>query len=83
MGDGGCNFCKMSQTCGRSERREPENGRLKRGINSKIHLAVDAAGMPVRVIVTDGTTADYTQAESLIKGLKAGFLLADNGYDSD
>jgi transposase len=53
------------------------------GLNSKVHLAVDAAGMPVRIIITDGTTADCTQAESLITGLNAGFLLADKGYDSE
>jgi transposase len=39
--------------------------------------------MPVRIIVTDGATADCTQAEQLITGLNAGFLLADKGYDSD
>jgi transposase len=39
--------------------------------------------MPVRIIVTDGTTNDSTQAESLITGLNAGYLLADKGYDSD
>jgi IS5 family transposase len=51
-----------------------------RGGNSKIHLAVDANGMPVRIIITDG---DSTQAESLITGIDAGYLLADKGYDSD
>jgi transposase len=44
---------------------------------------VDATGMPVRIIVTDGTTADCTQAESLITGIDAEYLLADKGYDSD
>jgi transposase len=83
MVNGGCDIHQMPRTRGGSERREPENGRLKRGLNSKIHLAVDATGMPVRIIVTDGTTADCTQAELLITGLKAGFLLADKGYDSD
>jgi IS5 family transposase len=39
--------------------------------------------MPVRIIITDGTTADCTKAESLIAGLDAGYLLADKGYDSD
>ena len=48
-----------------------------------MHLAVDAHGMPVRVIVTEGTTADCTQADCLIEGLTAGQLLADKGYDSD
>ena len=48
-----------------------------------MHLAVDAHGMPVRVIITEGTTADSTQASELIKGLKAEHLLADRGYDTD
>ena len=38
--------------------------------------------MPVRVIVTEGTPAERTQASELIKGLKAEHLLADKGYDT-
>ena len=48
-----------------------------------MHLAVDAHGMPVRVIITEGTTADCTQACRLIEGLTAEQLLADKGCDSD
>lgn len=48
-----------------------------------MHLAVDAHGMPVRVIVTQGTTADCTQASRLIEGITAEQLLADRGYDSN
>ena len=29
-----------------------------RGLNTKIHLAVDAHGMPVRFFITDATVAD-------------------------
>jgi transposase len=39
--------------------------------------------MPVRVLITQGTTADCTQACRLIEGLTAEYLLADRGYDSD
>ena len=39
--------------------------------------------MPVRVVVTAGTTADCTQAIALIDGITAQFLLADRGYDSN
>ena len=39
--------------------------------------------MPLRVIVTDGTCADCTQAQPLIVGMTAEHLLADKGYDSD
>ena len=39
--------------------------------------------MPVRIIVTKGTESDYKQAENLIDGIDAEYLLADRGYDSD
>lgn len=39
--------------------------------------------MPVRVLITDGTTADCTQVSTLIEGIDADYLLADRGYDSD
>ena len=39
--------------------------------------------MPVRVIVTEGTTADCTKAGELIAGFDADYLLADRGYDSN
>ena len=55
----------------------------KRGLNSKIHLAVDANGMPVRVFVTAGTVHDCKQACALIDGFSAEWLLADRGYDSN
>jgi transposase len=46
-------------------------------------LAVDAHGVPVRIFITKGTTADCTQAEKLIDGIEARVLLADRGYDSE
>ncbi|WP_446470790.1 IS5 family transposase [Xenorhabdus stockiae] len=58
-------------------------GITKGGFNTKIHLAVDAHGMPVRIVITSGTTADCSQAERLIEGLDAEHLLADRGYDSN
>lgn len=39
--------------------------------------------MPVRIIITQGTRADCTQACRLIEGISAEYLLADRGYDSD
>jgi transposase len=39
--------------------------------------------MPVRVVITEGTTADCTQASRLIEGITAEALLADKGYDTD
>ena len=39
--------------------------------------------MPVRVLITDGPTADCSQASKLIEGISAEYLLADKDYDSD
>lgn len=50
---------------------------------TKIHLAVDANGMPVRVLITEGTRADCKEAIHLIDGLSAETLLADRGYDTN
>ena len=66
-----------------SARREPRNRAHKRGLNTKIHLAVDARGVPVRCVVTDGVTADCSKADELIKNTGARGLIADRGYDSD
>ncbi len=46
-----------------------------------MHLAVDAHGMPVRVFITSGTTADCKLGGKLIEGIDALALLADRGYD--
>ena len=35
------------------------------------------------MVVTEGTTADCTQAGKLIDGISAEYLLADRGYDTD
>ena len=55
----------------------------KRGLNSKLHLAVDSHGMPVRLAVTGGTAADSCQALPLIEGIEAECLLADKAYDTN
>ena len=39
--------------------------------------------MPVRVVITQGTTADCRRASTLIEGIDAEYLLADRGYDTD
>lgn len=39
--------------------------------------------MPVRMLLTEGTVADCTQAPDLISDVVAQYLLADRGYDSD
>ena len=78
-----CKPYKGASARSRSKRRQSSNEKDKRGLNSKIHLAVDANGMPVRVIVREGTRADCKEAVNLIEGIEAKALLADRGYDTD
>ena len=66
-----------------SERRQSGYVQDKRGLNTKIHLAVDAHGMPIRLLVTEGTRADCKEAVHLIEGISAETLLADRGYDTN
>ena len=44
---------------------------------------MDARGVPVRCVVTDGVTADCAKAEELIKNTGARVLIADRAYDSN
>lgn len=46
-------------------------------------MLCDAVGRPLRFILTGGQRNDCTQAEALLDGFKADYVLADKGYDSD
>ena len=72
-----------SSACSGSKRRQSNDEPYKRGLNTKLHLAVDAHGMPVRILITEGTTADCTQAGRIVEGIDAEYLLADKAYDTD
>jgi len=58
-------------------------GRSCGGFSTKIHAACDALGNPLCFTITPGQDHDSTQAIPIISKLKADFLLADKGYDSD
>jgi transposase len=80
----------MAALCGcinterqKKQQREEAIGKSRGGLSTKIHAAVDALGNPVRLLLTAGQTSEYTQAEALIEGFEAGYVLADKGYDSD
>jgi transposase len=51
-------------------------------LSTKVHVAVDALGNPVRLIATAGQVADVTDGAALISGIKAEHVIADKGYDS-
>ena len=44
---------------------------------------MDAHGLPVRILATEATRADCSEAGRLIEGFTADHLIADKGYDSD
>lgn len=46
-------------------------------------MAVRGLGCPVRFILTAGQKGDCPQAQPLIEGLSADFVIADTAYDAD
>lgn len=48
-----------------------------------MHLALDALGNPLRLILTQGQIADIDCAHALVEDLRYGALIADRGYDSN
>lgn len=82
MVDDRCKSLQGSPTCSGCDRRKLGYGSYKRGLNTKIYLVVGANGMPVRILITEGTRADCKEAVHLIEGIFADFLLTDKGYDT-
>ncbi|MCP4316354.1 MAG: IS5 family transposase [Hyphomicrobiales bacterium] len=58
-------------------------GRSRGGLTTKIHIATDGKGRPLKVILTPGQRGDVTQAPALLDGLSARQVLADKAYDSN
>lgn len=53
-------------------------------MNTKLHAVADAKGRPIGFFMSAGQVSDYTGAAALLASLpKAGWLLADRGYDAD
>ncbi len=52
-------------------------------MSTKIHVAVDALGNPVRWRLTGGEVHDITQGPALIEGFQPKQVITDKGYDSD
>jgi transposase len=57
-------------------------GRSRGGFGTKIHVAVNGLGLPVKLVLTPGQAADVTQAETLLEGAPFEVVIADRGYDS-
>ncbi len=67
----------------KNDRDQEAQGKSRGGLSTKIHLAVDSLGNPVRLLLTGGQASEYGQATCLITGFSADYVLADKGYDSD
>jgi len=66
---------------GGQEKQAP--GRSRGGFSTKIHIAADAPGNPLKFIPTPGQNHDITQAEALTADFRPGAVPADKGYDSE
>ncbi len=59
-------------------------GTSRAGKTSKIHMVVDAFGLPIKFEITGGQIHDSTAADSIIKEMPAAdFIIADKGYDKE
>ncbi len=64
--------------------QETAIGKSVAGNTSKIHMAVDACGLPIHFSVTGGEVHDCKEAPKLVAELPKGdYIVADRGYDSE
>lgn len=57
-------------------------GRSRGGFRTKIHVAANGLGLPVKLILTPGQASDVGQAKARIDGVPFEVGIADKGYDS-
>jgi IS5 family transposase len=58
-------------------------GRSRGGPSTKVHLVVDALGLPLIFEITEGQRHDIQPAKGLLSKAASRCLLADKAYDSD
>lgn len=58
-------------------------GRSRGGATTKVHLVVDALGLPIEFEITVGQRHDSQPAPTLIEKVRPKALLGDKAYDSD
>ena len=57
-------------------------GRSRGGLSTKVHLVVDALGLPLAFEITEGQRHDSKPAKELVARVMSQCLLADKAYDS-
>ena len=81
----GCQPCE-SASVWPQPRRRPGNtggGTHQGGWNTKIHAAVDGAGVPRVLLLSAGHEADVNHAQEVLESLDFKMAVLDKGYDSD
>lgn len=69
---------------GAANEQETEIGKSVAGNTTKIHMAVDACGLPIHFSVTGGEVHDCKEAPAFVAKLPlADYTVADKGYDSE
>ena len=59
-------------------------GQSVAGNTTKMHMAVDACGLPIEFVITGGEVHDCKVAVEFIRKLpEADYIIADKGYDSE
>ena len=58
-------------------------GRSSGGLTTKIHIACDTFGRPLRVILSPGQAGDAPTAPALTEGFRRCHVLADAAYDTN
>jgi putative transposase len=88
MADGGFHHC--ARPSARSRREQGKRGanaqglgRSRGGLSTKIHVATEALGLPIRLIGSPGQRNDIAFAHELIDGFDVDVIIADKGYDAD
>ena len=71
-------------SAGMSDKEAQAIGRSVAGNTTKIHMAVDALGLPIAFQLTGGEVHDAKAAPDFIKNLPVAiYTIADKGYDSE
>ena len=71
-------------SCGAAHNQESAIGKSVAGNTSKIHLAVDSFGLPIKFEISEGQVHDCKMAPEFVAKLPhSDFIIADKGYDSE
>jgi transposase len=58
-------------------------GRSRGGLTTKVHMACDTLGRPVRFLLAAGQSHDILAVPALLEGQRPSAVLADRAYDAN